>query len=214
VADIAGDRLPARVARAYRRYRHGPGAFKVDLAVEGGVPWTAEACRRAGTVHVVGSFDELVVAERDINRGRMPERPCVLVAQQYLADPSRSAGDVHPVWAYAHVPNGYDGDATEVLIDQVERFAPGLRERIVGRFVRPTSEMPAYNANYVGGDIITGANTPWQVAVRPRLSLDPYGCGTPGLFICSAATPPGAGVHGMNGSNAATAVLAQLRARG
>ena len=107
----------------------------------------------------------------------MPERPYVLVAQQYLADPSRSNGDIHPVWAYAHVPNGYTGDATEIVIDQIERFAPGLRERIVGRFVRPTMEFPEYNANYVGGDIITGANTPVQVVIRPRLALDPYAAG-------------------------------------
>ena len=211
VAEIAGDLLPRRVARAYRRYKHGPGAFKVDLAVEGGVPWTNESARRAGTVHAAGSFEEVVVQEREINRGRMPERPFVLVAQQYLADPSRSAGDVCPIWAYAHVPNGYDGDATEALIDQIERFAPGLRERIVGRFVRSTAEMPAYNANYVGGDIITGANTPWQTTIRPRFALDPYSTGIPGTFICSAATPPGAGVHGMNGANAARSALRYLR---
>lgn len=211
VAEIAGERLPRRTARAYRRYRHGPGAFKVDLAVQGGVPWTNEACRRAGTVHAVGSFDEVVAAEREINRGEMPERPFVLVAQQYLADPSRSAGDVHPVWSYAHVPSGYDGDATEALLGQLERFAPGLRERIVGMAVRPTTELPAYNANYIGGDIITGANSARQVLVRPRLALDPYSTGAPGLFICSAATPPGAGVHGMNGYNAAQSALEHLR---
>ncbi|MEA2457643.1 MAG: hypothetical protein QOC95_615, partial [Thermoleophilaceae bacterium] len=170
-------------------------------------PWTNDECRKAGTVHVVGSFEEVVAAERDVNSGRMPARPYVLLAQQYLADPTRSAGDVHPVWAYAHVPAGYDGDATDVLIDQIERFAPGLRERIVGQFVRPTSALPAYNANYVGGDIVTGANTPLQIAVRPRVSLDPYATGIPGVFVCSAATPPGAGVHGMNGWNAAKAVL-------
>jgi phytoene dehydrogenase-like protein len=213
VADLAGDRLPARVARAYRRYRHGPGAFKVDLAVEGGVPWTNEACRRAGTVHVAGSFEQIVAAERDVNSGRMPERPFVLVGQQYLADPERSQGDVHPVWAYAHVPNGYPGDATEALLDQVERFAPGLRERIVATSVRSTAEIAARNANYVGGDIITGANGPVQVVIRPRLALDPYDAGIPGVFICSAATPPGAGVHGMNGYNAARSALRQLGAR-
>ena len=211
VADIAGDRLPGRVARAYRRYRHGPGAFKVDLAVEGGVPWANEDCRKAGTVHVIGSFEETVAAERDINRGRMPERPYVLVAQQYLADPSRSAGDVHPVWSYAHVPNGYDGDATDALLAQLERFAPGLRERIVGMAVRPTSELPAYNANYIGGDITTGTNSGWQVLIRPRLALDPYSTGAAGLFICSAATPPGGGVHGMNGYNAAQSALEHIR---
>ena len=137
----------------------------------------------------------------------MPERPYVLVGQQYLADPSRSNGDVHPVWSYAHVPNGFTGDATETVIDQIERFAPGLRERIVGTSVRPTMEFPDYNANYVGGDIITGANTPVQVLIRPRFALDPYSCGADGLFMCSAATPPGAGVHGMNGFNAAQSVL-------
>jgi phytoene dehydrogenase-like protein len=210
VVQLAGDRLPAHVRRAYRRYRHGPGAFKVDLAVEGGVPWTNDACRRAGTVHAAGSFDEVVFAEREVNRGHMPQRPFVLVGQQYLADPSRSAGDVHPVWAYAHVPNGYDGDATEALVDQIERFAPGVRERIVARAVRPTADIAARNANYLGGDIITGANTPWQVPIRPRLALDPYSTGIPGVYICSAATPPGAGVHGMNGYNAARSVLRGL----
>ena len=132
------------------------------------MPWTNEACRRAGTVHAAGSFEEIVAAERDVNRGRMPERPFVLVAQQYLADPERSAGDVHPVWAYAHVPSGYDGDATEALIGQIERFAPGLRERIVGRaraHARPSSRPTT--RNYVGGDIITGANDPVAGADPP-----------------------------------------------
>ena len=210
VAEIAGERLPAHVARAYRRYRHGPGAFKVDLAVEGGVPWTNEACRRAGTVHVIGSFEELVAAERDINRGRMPERPFLLVGQQYLADPERSKGDLHPVWAYAHVPNGYGGDATEAVLRQIERFAPGLHERIVATSVRTPADLAADNANYVGGDIITGANTPVQVLFRPRFALDPYSTGIPGVYICSAATPPGAGVHGMNGYNAARSALRYL----
>lgn len=213
VAEIAGDRLPPRVARAYRRYRHGPGAFKVDLAVEGGVPWTAEACRRAGTVHAVGSFEELVGTERDVNRGRMPARPFVLVGQQYLADPQRSAGDVHPVWAYAHVPSGYDGDGERAVIDQIERFAPGLRERIVATAVRSPAEIEAQNPNYVGGDIANGANDPLQMAVRPRVALDPYSAGAPGLYICSAAAPPGGGVHGMSGFNAAQSALRYLDAR-
>jgi phytoene dehydrogenase-like protein len=210
VARIAGDRLPARVARAYRRYRHGPAAYKVDLAVEGGVPWTNEGCRRAGTVHVGGTFEEIAAAEAEINRGRMPERPFVLVAQQYLADPSRSAGDVHPVWAYAHVPSGYDGDATDTVIGQLERFAPGLRERIVGTSVRTPADIERQNANYVGGDIVNGANTPVQVLIRPRLALDPYATGIPGVFMCSAATPPGGGVHGMNGCNAAKSAVKHL----
>jgi phytoene dehydrogenase-like protein len=214
VADIAGDRLPPRVARAYRRYRHGPAAFKVDLAVEGGVPWTNEDCRRAGTVHVAGSFEEMVIAEREVSRGRMPDRPFVLLAQQYLADPERSVGDVHPVWSYAHVPSGYDGDATPAVVDQIERFAPGLRQRIVATAVRRPDEFASYNTNFVGGDIIGGANTPKQILMRPRLALDPYATGIPGVYICSAATPPGAGVHGMGGYNAARAALARLSAAG
>ena len=210
VAEIVGDRLPARVARAYRRYKHGPAAFKVDLAVEGGVPWVAEAPRKAGTVHVAGSLEEIVAAEREVNCGRIPARPFVLVCQQYLADPQRSAGDVHPIWAYAHVPNGYAGDGEKAVLDQIERFAPGLRERIVASAVRSPAELEAGNANYVGGDIVTGANTPVQTLIRPRLALDPYATGVPGVFICSAATPPGGGVHGMGGYNAAQSALRHL----
>jgi phytoene dehydrogenase-like protein len=210
VAEIAGERLPGRVSRAYRRYRHGPGAFKLDLAVEGGVPWTNEACRRAGTVHAIGPFEEIVVAERATNRGSMPQRPYVLVGQQYLADPSRSEGDLHPLWAYAHVPSGYAGDASEAILGQIERFAPGFRERIVASNVRDPADLVKCNPNYVGGDIITGANTPRQLLFRPRVALDPYSCGTPGLYICSAATPPGAGAHGIGGYNAARSALRHL----
>jgi phytoene dehydrogenase-like protein len=210
VADLAGERLPARTARAYRRYKHGPGAFKVDLAVEGGVPWSFGPARRAGSVHAIGSFAEIVAAEAEVNRGRMPERPYVLVGQQYLADPSRSEGNLHPVWAYAHVPSGYSGDATEALLDQIERFAPGFRDRIVARTVTNTAEIEASNANFVGGDILTGANTPWQTTIRPRLTVNPYSTGAPGLYICSAATPPGPGAHGICGYNAAEAVLRTL----
>jgi phytoene dehydrogenase-like protein len=211
VAEIAGDRISSRAARGLRRFRRGPGAFKVDLAVEGGVPWTAEGADRAGTVHAAGSLEEIAAAERDVNRGRMPERPFVLVGQQYLADPSRSEGDVHPIWSYCHVPNGYPGDVTEAVLDQIERFAPGLRERIVARHVRSAAGLEAYNANYVGGDIITGATNGLQALIRPRLTLDPYSAGGPGVYICSAATPPGAGAHGMGGYNAARSVLRDLR---
>jgi phytoene dehydrogenase-like protein len=210
VVEIAGERLPARTVRAYRRYRHSPGAFKLDLAMEGGVPWTNEACRRAGTVHAIGSFEEIVLAERQTNRGAMPERPYVLVGQQYLADPGRSEGDVHPLWAYGHVPHGYAGDATEAILGQIERFAPGFRERIVASNARGPAELAAYNPNYVGGDIVTGANTPVQLLFRPRVALDPYSCGAKGLYICSAATPPGAGAHGIGGYNAARSALRHL----
>lgn len=209
--ELAGDRLPAGVKRSYQRFRHGPAAFKMDFAVEEGVPWTADSCRQAGTVHVAGSFEEIVVAEQEVNEGRMPERPFVLVSQQYLADPQRSRGNLHPVWAYAHVPNGYEGNAAPAIIAQIERFAPGFRERIVATAVRSPIELAAHNRNYSGGDIITGANSALQVLFRPRLALDPYSTGIPGVFICSAATPPGAGVHGMCGYNAAQSALAYLR---
>jgi phytoene dehydrogenase-like protein len=210
VLQLAGDRLPARIRRAYRRYRYGPAAFKVDLAVEGGVPWTNEACRRAGTVHMGGTFEQTADAEAQVCAGRMPQRPFVLVGQQYLADPSRSVGDVHPIWSYAHVPHGYDGDATEAIVAQFERFAPGTRERIVAQAVRGPAEYEAYNPNFVGGDISAGANDPVQLLLRPRVAVDPYRTGIPGVFICSAATPPGAGVHGMCGVNAAASALRYL----
>jgi phytoene dehydrogenase-like protein len=202
--------LPDRTLRAYRRYRRAPGAFKLDLAVEGGVPWANEACRRAGTVHVIGCFEEIVLAEQAVNRGSLPERPYVLVGQQYLADPQRSDSDLHPVWAYGHVPHGYRGDAGEAILGQIERFAPGFRERILASSVRTPADLEAYNTNYAGGDIITGANTPIQLLFRPRFSLDPYSTGAPGLYICSAATPPGAGAHGIGGYNAARSALRHL----
>jgi len=210
-AAIVGDALPPRVARAYRRYRHGPAAFKVDFAIDGHIPWRNEACRRAGTLHLGGDLTEIGRTEAEIHRGAMPERPFVLVGQQYLADPTRSAGSINPIWAYAHVPHGYPGDATEAVVRQIERFAPGFRERIVATAHRTTAGLSSYNANYVGGDIITGANTPRQLLSRPRVALDPYRTGVPGVFLCSAATPPGAGVHGMCGFNAAQSALRHLR---
>jgi len=211
IASIYGDRLPRRVARAYRKYRHGPGAFKVDLAIEGPVPWINPDCGRAGTVHLGGTFEEIAGTEQAIAAGQMPERPFVLVGQQYLADPTRSAGNVNPLWAYAHVPHGYTGDATEAILDQIERFAPGLRDRIVARAVTSTTRLPAYNPNYVGGDILTGANTERQLVLRPRVAIDPYSTGVPGTYICSAASPPGAGAHGMCGFHAAGSALRHLR---
>lgn len=207
VAELLEDRLPPRVTRAYRRFRYGPGAFKVDFAVENGVPWTAEPARRAGTVHLGGTFAEIATAEREIHAGRMPQHPFVLVGQQYLADPQRSAGNVHPVWSYAHVPRGYTGDATEAITAQIERFAPGFRERIVGTSVRTTPGFAEYNPNYVGGNIMTGAKNVPQLLFGPRTTLTPYDIGVPGHFLCSAATPPGPGAHGMCGAHAATRAL-------
>jgi phytoene dehydrogenase-like protein len=209
-AAIARDLLPARLRRSYERWRYGPAAFKIDLAVEGGVPWRAGACREAGVVHVGGVLEDIVAAEAATGRGIMPERPFVLVGQQYLADPGRSSGNVHPVWAYAHVPHGYPHDVTDVIIDQIERFAPGVRDRIVARHVMSPRALEDYNSNYVGGDIATGANDVQQLLIRPRLAADPYATGIPGVYLCSAATPPGAGVHGMCGHHAATRALRYL----
>uniref|UniRef100_UPI000594C157 phytoene desaturase family protein n=1 Tax=Nocardia vinacea TaxID=96468 RepID=UPI000594C157 len=160
---------------------------------------------------LAGSYGELAATEREIHAGRMPQRPFVLVGQQYLADPQRSVGNVHPLGTYAHVPNGYTGDATAAIITQIERFAPGFRDRILGRTVRDTTQLAAYNPNYVGGDIITGSKDIRQLVFGPRITLSPYSIGLPGMYICSAATPPGPGAHGMCGANAADAALAHLR---
>lgn len=209
--DILGERIPARVARAYRRFSHAPGAFKVDFAVEGGVPWRNAECGHAGTVHLGGTFDEIVAAERDVAAVRMPARPFVLVGQQYLADPTHSRGDVHPLWTYAHVPQGYSGDATAAIIGQIERFAPGFRDHIVATSALSPDALSRYNSNYVGGDIIGGANSGLQVVMRPRIAVDPYSTGVPGVYLCSASTPPGAGAHGICGYNAAESALRHLR---
>ncbi|WP_042421639.1 phytoene desaturase family protein [Streptacidiphilus anmyonensis] len=214
VAALYGDLLPARVRAAYLRFRRGPGAYKLDLAVEGGVPWTAEPARRAGTVHLGGTFAEVAHAEGEVAAGRMPGRPFTLVGQQYLADPSRSVGDVHPVWAYAHVPHGYDGDATEAVLRQIERFAPGTRDRITGVRVTRPADFAAGNPNFGGGDILTGAKSPLRLLLGPRAALDPYATGLPGVFLCSAATPPGPGAHGMCGAGAARAALRHLGGSG
>lgn len=206
---LLGDRLPPRAARAYRRFRYGPAAFKVDYAVQGGIPWASPGARRAGTVHVAGSAAETALVEREVHAGRMPERPFVLVGQQYLADPTRSVGDVHPVYAYAHVPYGYTGDATAAITAQIERFAPGFRERVVGTLVTDPATF-AGNPNFVGGNILTGAKDLRQLVLGPRTTLQPYDTGAPGHFLCSAATPPGPGAHGMCGAHAARRALAHL----
>ncbi|NYG59130.1 phytoene dehydrogenase-like protein [Nocardioides daedukensis] len=213
-ARILGDELPGRTRRAYRRYTFGPGAFKVDYAIEGDIPWQNPHVGKAGTVHVGGTMEELVSAGAMVARGEMPERPFVLLGQQYVADPTRSAGasGLNPIYAYAHVPHAWPGDATDAITAQIERFAPGFRERIRQVHVRDTRGLEAHNANYVGGDIAAGANTAKQIVMRPRISVDPYATGIPGVYLCSSATPPGAGVHGMGGHNAANAALTELGA--
>ena len=207
---IYGDVMPGRVKRSYRRYRQGSSAFKVDFAIEGDIPWTNPDCGRAGTVHLGGTFAEIADTERQRAQGKMAQRPFLLVGQQYLADPSRSAGNINPIWAYAHVPFGYSGDATVAVVDQIERFAPGFRDRIIATVSKSAAELQAYNPNYIGGDIVGGANDGLQVILRPRIAVNPYAVGVPGVYLCSQSTPPGAGIHGLCGYHAADAALRWL----
>jgi phytoene dehydrogenase-like protein len=211
LASIAGDALPPRYARRLRRFHHGPGAFKIDYALDAPVPWTNAACLRAGTVHVIGTFAELAAAEADVVAGRMPARPFVLVVQPSIFDPERAPAGQHTLWVYAHVPHGYTGDATAAIEDQIERFAPGFRSTVLDRHVTTPSEFQVYNANYVGGDIAGGAHSGLQLIFRPTIAWRPYVTPNPTLFLCSASTPPGAGVHGMCGWHAADRALLALK---
>ncbi len=208
LASIAGDALPSRYRKRLRKFHHGPGAFKIDYALSAPVPWTNEACRRAGTVHVVGTFAELAAAEKAVSVGKMPDRPFVLVAQPSLFDPARAPDGKHTLWAYAQVPHGYTGDATDAIEQQLERFAPGFRDVVLERRVATPTALEEYNPNYVGGDIAGGAHSGLQLVFRPTISRRPYVTPNPSLFLCSASTPPGAGVHGMCGWHAAGKVLA------
>ena len=210
VLRIVGDRLPGRVRRPLKKWRRGPGVFKVDFAIDGDIPWANEWASKAGTVHLGGTIEQINAAEKQVHAGRMPDRPFVLLCQQYLADPDRSVGNVNPIWAYAHVPQGYSGDATETIVAQIERFAPGFTDIIVATSASGPAQLEAHNSNYLGGDIAGGANDAWQVVMRPRLSPNPYSLGVKGLYLCSASTPPGAGVHGMGGFRAATHAVAEL----
>lgn len=207
LASIATDALPSRYRKRLAKFHHGPAAFKIDYALDAPVPWTNDACRKAGTVHVVGTFAELAAAEKAVAAGEMPARPFVLVAQPSLFDKSRAPEGKHTLWVYAHVPNGYMGDATEAIEQQIERFAPGFRDTVLKRFVASPAALEEYNPNYVGGDIAGGAHTGLQLVFRPTVSLRPYVTPNKKLFLCSASTPPGAGVHGMCGWHAAERVL-------
>lgn len=208
---IYGDEMPSRIARSYRRFRVGSSAFKVDYAIEGDIPWTNPNCARAGTVHLGGEFDEVAATERSRAAGTMVPNPFVLLGQQYVADPTRSVGNVNPVYAYAHVPKGYEGDATDLVTAQIERFAPGFRDRILATRSAGTRQLHDYNANFAAGDIIGGANDGLQMLMRPRTAIDPYSLGVDGVYLCSQSTPPGAGVHGLCGANAATSALTWLQ---
>ncbi len=212
VVGIAGVRLTARARRGLERFRYGPGSFKVDYALDGPVPWTNEACARAGSVHVCGPFDEVVAAERDVAQGRHPERPFVLTSQPTCFDPTRAPAGKHTFWAYCHVPHGSTVDMTGAIEDQIERFAPGFRDRVLARHVMFPADLETHNANNVGGDVAGGSHGGLQLVARPRLALDPYRVPIDGLaaFMCSASTPPGAGVHGMSGWWAAQSALKEL----
>ena len=204
---IAGPRMGTRYVEALRRYRYGPGAFKIDLALDGPIPWRNPAVAEAGTVHLGGTYEEIAASEREVADGHTPERPFVLLAQHSLFDPSRAPDGRHTVWAYCHVPNGSPVDMTERIIDQIERFAPGLRDRILARHTMGPMELEDYNANYVGGDINGGRQDLFQLFTRPTLRLDPYSTPDPAIFLCSSSTPPGGGVHGMCGHLAAKSAL-------
>jgi phytoene dehydrogenase-like protein len=207
---LAGGRLPARQRRALQRFRYGPGVCKVDWALSGPVPWQAPACEQAGTVHVCGPFAEVARSESDVAAGRHPERPFCLVAQPGVVDPGRAPDGKQTLWGYCHVPSGSTVDMTGRIEAQIERFAPGFRDLILARSVRTAAEMEQHNPNYVGGDITGGAGTLRQTVFRPTPRWNPYRTSLPGVYLCSASTPPGGGVHGMCGSWAARTALADL----
>lgn len=202
---LAGERLPAGYRRQLEGYRYGPGVFKIDYALSEPVPWRAEECRRAGTVHVGGALAEIAASERAANRGELAARPYVLVAQQSLFDASRAPAGKQTLWAYCHVPHGSTADRTEAIEQQIERFAPGFRETILARSIRNTQAIEAYNPNYIGGDINGGVQDIRQLWSRPLLRWPPYSTPLAGVFLCSSSTPPGGGVHGMCGHHAARA---------
>jgi phytoene dehydrogenase-like protein len=210
---IAGSRLPSHYLRRLKRFRYGPGVFKLDLALDGPIPWTASECSRAGTIHLGGTMPEIAASEALVGRGEHPEHPYVLLAQPTLFDPSRAPRDKHTVWAYCHVPNGSTFDMTERIERQIERFAPGFRDRILARATMSPSDLQRYNPNYIGGDISGGAHDGLQLLARPTLSWMPYVTPVKGIFICSSSTPPGAGVHGMCGFHAAQAAVRYLKGR-
>lgn len=205
--EVAGDRFPARFRKRLQQLPPGPGVFKLDWALAGPVPWTAEACRRAGTVHLGGTLAELTAAEAAVAAGRHPERPYVLIAQASLFDPGRAPAGKHTLWGYCHVPNGSTVDMTEAIESQVERFAPGFRDLVIARSVMGPAAMEAHNSNFIGGDISGGLQDLRHMFVRPSARWNLYTTPDEGIYICSSSTPPGGGVHGMCGYHAAGAAL-------
>jgi phytoene dehydrogenase-like protein len=205
---IAGRRLPSWYRRKLERYRYGMAAFKVDYALDGPIPWRDPECGRAGTLHIGGALPEIARSERDVWEGRIPERPFVLLSQPTLFDPTRAPAGRHTVWAYCHVPNGSDADMLPRVEAQIERFAPGFRDCVLARSVRRPSDIERHNANMVGGDIGAGVSDLGQLFTRPTWRA--YATPARGLYICSASTPPGVGVHGMCGYFAAKLALKQV----
>ena len=203
VLDVAGDRLPRRYRTRLSRFRYGPGVFKIDWALDAPVPWRDPRVGDAGTVHLGGSLDEVAAGERAVANGEHPARPFVLCVQPTVADPSRAPLGKHVLWAYCHVPNGSSIDMTTAIEGQLERFAPGFAERVLARHVMAPKALEAFDANLVGGDIGGGSADLRQFIARPVLSRHPWATPVPGLFVCSSSTPPGAGVHGMGGWQAA-----------
>jgi phytoene dehydrogenase-like protein len=210
---IAGQDLSPLYRWQLGRYRYGMGVFKVDWALAGPVPFAAEECRRAGTVHLGNTFEEIARSEYVASKGQHPEKPFVLLAQQSLFDPTRAPQGKHTAWAYCHVPHNSPVDMTAAIEAQVERFAPGFRDLILGRHVMNTAQMQAYNPNYVGGDINGGIIDVGQLFTRPALRLSPYRTSRKGLYLCSSSTPPGGGVHGMCGYHAAQRALKDVFGR-
>jgi phytoene dehydrogenase-like protein len=204
---LAGRRVPAGYRRRLERFRYGPGVFKIDWALHAPVPWRAAACRRAGTIHVGGSLGEIAESERAAWQGRVHERPFVLLTQPSLWDSSRAPAGTHTLWGYCHVPNGDTADMTERIERQIERFAPGFRDCIAARHCEGPEALERRNANLVGGDIAGGAADLRQLFFRPVASASPYATPLEGVYLCSASTPPGLGVHGMCGYRAARAAL-------
>ena len=210
LALLAGDRLPVRYRGALRRFRYGPGVCKVDFALSGPVPWTNEACRRAGTLHLGGPFEQIAAAEAEVAAGKHPQDPYVLLVQPGVADPSRAPAGRQTLWTYCHVPSGSDVDMTDRIEAQIERFAPGFRDLVLGRSVRTAADEEARNPNYVGGDIGVGLQTLRQTVLRPVASWNPYRTPIRGLYLCSSATPPAGGVHGRCGELAALTALRDM----
>ena len=211
VRDVCGDRLPAKYANRLGAYRYGPGVFKLDWALSGPVPWRDPAVGGAATVHLGGTLGEIAYAEAEVAAGRHPERPYVLAVQPCAADPSRAPDGKHVLWAYCHVPNGSTVDMTTAIEDQIERFAPGFRDLVIARAAHDTAAMERHNPNLVGGDIAGGYSGLSQFVRRPALSPHPWRTPLPGVYLCSASTPPGGAVHGMGGYHAARLALADLR---